>query len=319
MRGFSLALALAVVASPLSAHADKPRQTIVVAPFDGAVGDLGYAAMLKTIGALEAHGDAIVVHPKQYARVVEHHGHKLGGLSVRDRYKQLATSLGADWIVSGIISATETKVGIAVDLTGVRSEVVASTTVESKDLIAALDALPASVLTLLGKSKAIDGAREVAPMQLTMKSKSRDALIYYAACYRLLIRQPIGIRQPVLLDGSALEEAIELCENSKRADTAFADTRAALGLAYALWGNRKSAELHLASVKNEKAFLPMYAIGKFWILSRYYSTDLALQSLEKSIADHPTFLLGRGYLGDAYSALGRYLESQRVYEAITRH
>ena len=318
----SLMLATAAAPRVVGAEAAKGRPTIVVLPFEGdgqPVGDVATAAQLKAVGALRALGTVNLIHPKQLARVVERHESSLAELEPNARQDRLANWLGADWVVSGGIKGNAPKLGLSVRVRSVRGEGGSAVSLPPAGLIPALSKLPAALIRLLARSGVIArGSKTPAPALVAPATMDAKALLEYAGCFRLLMQQPIGIREPFLLDIRTVEEAIVMCEAASRLDPSFEATRAALGFAHAISGNQTLAERYLASVKDSKKFLPFYALGKFWILSRYDATDLALDLLRKMVAEHPGFLIGRGYLGDSLAALKRHDEALAVFETYLR-
>jgi tetratricopeptide (TPR) repeat protein len=323
MRSISVALFLLPLFGSTVRAAEARAPSVVVMPFEEAPsgeGRFGYAAALTVLGALEAENYFTILHLKQLNRASEFHQRELKTLDPSERKRRLAQWLGADFVVSGRVTSTGDRTSVEVELIDRAKAEPQAAQVAGKDLITALAELPKTAMGMLGKAGAYEGAPKEARADLTRPPRTPvttnpGALLEYAACYQVLIRQPIGVRDPVVLDPAIIEEAVKHCEAAKKLDPGLLDARAALGLAYALKGDQPGAERELAGVKNAPVFLPAYWIAKFWLLSRYYDNRLAVDTLRQTIAEHPGFLLARGYLGDAYNALGRYQEGLEVYQA----
>lgn len=287
--------------------------TIMVTPFEGVVSDMAYAGMLKTLGALRATGKVNLVHPKQLNAVMKNYASTEEAETQRKKLQAHARSLGANWIVQTSMTMKEGKFKTTINIYDSVGKRFGNTDIEPKPALEVLNTVSESVFGLLKEIGAIN-LSQPSPEKISPSTQSLDALLTYAHCYQVLVQQSIGIRQPVMLNSRLVDEAIELCEESKKLDRSFEATRAALGLAYALKGNRKQAELHLGSVKNSKKMLPLYWIGKFWVLSRYYNTEQALEVLEDAIDIYPGFLLARGYLGESLNTMRRSSEALKIFE-----
>jgi tetratricopeptide (TPR) repeat protein len=232
----------------------------------------------------------------------------------KKKIRAYARSLGANWIVTASMQMKEEKFKTNIEIFDVDGKRFGNVEIKAKESFDALNSVGALVIGLLKDVGAID-LKVPDPVTVSPKTKKLGALLTYANCYQVLVQQSIGIRQPVMLNDSLVDEAIELCEESKRLDGSFEATRAALGLAYALKGRKRQAELYLGSVKNSKAMLPLYWIGKFWVLSRYYNVDQALEVLEDAIDIYPGFLLARGYLGESLNTMRRSDAALKIFEA----
>lgn len=295
-----------------------PRPTVLVEPFEvsgKAPSALGTAATLKAIGALQESGKVHLLHPKQYLRAYEHQAAALARLDAKSRRQKLGAALGAAWIVRGRVDAGADGLEVELSYGAAAGDAAGSAKLKAKTAVEALDALARELVAGMAKTGAFEAPAAFDLARVTPLTHDETALLEYAACFRLLIEQPTGIRQPVLLDAAALDEAVEHCEAAKRADGKLLDATAALGLAYALLGQRKSAEVHLAAVRDAPVFLPFYWIGKFWIVTRHYGVDAGLAVLQAAIAKEPGFLLARGYLGDTLTTLGRHDDALKVFQA----
>lgn len=298
---------------------DDERPTVLILPFDhnGQPGtDQGSAAQLRTYGVLTALGTLNLLHPKQLNRVLERYEGRLKDLDEDARLRQLGSVLGADFVLFGTIDEKPSETQIRLSLSPTHSSAPQAMILKSPTLMGAFDELRGALVSLLAKTGvfAITGQPNIpAVSAVSPVTANLKALLEYTACHRVVIRQPIGILDPVVVDTKSIDTALERCNNALKADPNFADAKAALALGYALNGNQAQAERYLAQVKASTVFLPLYWIGKFWVLSRHYDIDLALRALDESIEKNPGFLLARGYLGESQIALGRYSEAMETF------
>ena len=310
----SLALADNTTKKTTNLPAEAAPVTIMVTPFDGVVSNMAYAGMLKVLGTLRATRKVNLIHPKQLNAVIKNYSSPKSNEDPKSLLRAHARSLGANWIVATSLEMEDDKFKTIIDIFHVNGKRFGSTNISAQESLELLNGVSEKVFGLLKEVGAIS-LDMPNPATVSPKTKSLDALLTYASCYQVLVQQSIGIRQPVMLNSHLVDEAIELCEESKKHDKSFEAARASLGLAYALKGKKQKAELFLGSVKNSKAMLPFYWIGKFWVLSRYYNSEQALEVLEDAIDIYPGFLLARGYLGESLNTMGRNDEALKVFEA----
>ena len=310
---FASSQALAEQTSKNPKTTPKPV-TVLVAPFDGVVSEMAYSGMLKVLGTLRATGKVNLIHPKQLNAVAKNYVSANESESRKKKLTEYARSLGANWIIQTSVEMENEKFKTTINIFDQKNSRYGNTTIRPSSAMEVINAVGDSAIDLLKEVGAITLTKPNEEV-VSPRSENLDAFLAYAHCYQVLIQQSIGIRQPVMLDEHLVNEAIDLCEESKRLDPKFEAPRAALGLAYALKGSRKKAELYLGSVKNSRAMLPLYWIGKFWVLSRYYNTDQALEILEDAIDIYPGFLLARGYLGESLNAMRRSDDALKVFEA----
>jgi tetratricopeptide (TPR) repeat protein len=303
---FAQALAAVLIGAP----------TVVVLPFEGKhdlVGDLGIAVQLRAIGTLDAMGDVNVIHPKQLNRVAEHHTAHFAALDDSAVKRELGTLLGADWIMYGTIARRPGAVQLDFEVRSPDGNKKASGSAKGTTLMETFGPFSTELAAVLGKLGARQGEADAA--LITPVTTNEAALTAYAACYRVMIEQPIGISTPTLLDSNRIDSAIQACNQALAADKDFEDVHAALGFLNALKEDKAASEKHLAKVKDSKRFHSMYWIGKFWDVSRHHDVDAAVATLEQSITRHPGFLIARGYLGDTLVALQRYEPALAAFQS----
>lgn len=295
---------------------EVPAPTIVVVPFDadGSLSDLGYALGLRALGILRAVGGTNLVHPRILDAVEVRYDYQLSRLSPRRRRARLGRLVAADYVLHGSLDASETHLKLSLSGKGGTTNIA----LRAPTFDALMSKLPVGVTSLLKRSRAVQSAAPPAPSRISPLTSSHQAMLDHAACHRALVQHPLGITFPIVVDESAIRLAMDFCESALIRDPMLESARADLALAHALVGERKEAERLLFDLKDSPSVLPMYWMARFWILSRYYDHELALESLRDSLRTYPGFMLGRGYLGEALLALGRYDEAKAVFDDYLR-
>jgi len=316
-----VATAAAVGTAAAADKAPDPMPTVLVLPAEGegrALGDVGDAVQLRILGVLRAAGGMNVVHPKMYLRVMERYAARLSRVEDEKRIQALGEIVGADVVVSSLVRPREDETVIEIGATPVVYEGLGGDATRGRasgsKLMDALNAIPGPMLTLLKGTGRVPERKTPDIEQVGPRTDSQEALLEYSACSVALMAQPMGLRNPIVVDEAVLDQAEELCRKAIAQDADFVDPHAELALIGALRGERQKAEAELRKAKTAKTFNSSYWLAKFWVLSRYYDVELALDTLEAAIDAHPGFMLGRGYLGEALVALGRPKAAQRAFE-----
>ncbi|MBI2378877.1 MAG: tetratricopeptide repeat protein [Deltaproteobacteria bacterium] len=321
-RALVMALPFALMAAFGSAPALALGPSVLVMPFESKgrpLGDAGYLFQLRAVGTIRAVGELGEIHPKMQNRVVQQAEAKLADQMPDERLRTIARALGARFVVTGVLDEQAAISVLTLDVastSGTKDAPRAQKRIEGKDTITVLDVLPLALFDVLtsvgalGKGHALSDPANVFPM-----SKHRGALFEFARCSQTLLEQPIGLLNPVVLDQRTLDEAAQHCSTALALDKGFIDAEAALALIDALSGRTKRAEQRIAKLGPSKIFLPEVEVAKFWVLAHAYGTEEALRSLSAAVDAHPSFLLGRGYLGDAYSAIKDYDAAIAVFKA----
>ena len=316
------AAALAVlVAAPARAE-PEPMPTVLVLPAEGqgrALGDVGDAVQLRLLGALRAAGGTNVVHPKMYLRVMQRYAQRLSEVGDDKRIQALGEIVGADVVVASVVTNGEGETVIELKAVPVVYEGLDGDVTQGRatgsSLMDALNAMPGPLLTLLKGTGRVP-ALEAPPLdRVGPVTDSEKALLEYSACSVALMAQPLGLKNPIVIDDAVLTQSEELCRAALKQDADFVDPHAELALIAALRGDQKTAEKELGQARSEKSFNSSYWLAKFWVLSRFYDVDLAIETLKNAIEAHPGFMLGRGYLGEALIALGRAEASEKAFRA----
>ena len=160
-------------------------------------------------------------------------------------------------------------------------------------------------------------ARLEAPPALV--SDASDAAVRdWAACEMLLGRQPIGVENPTVLAEADLTRAVSLCNAAVKAAPKFAEAWAALALAAAISSGDERAVFALTQAESLRGtpptHLPNATLARFWLVTRFQSTEAGEWVLKEAIAREPGFLLARGYLAELLNAEGKHADSARAWQ-----
>jgi tetratricopeptide (TPR) repeat protein len=315
--------AIAIAPSARAQEAASPPKampTVLVLPAEGkgrALGDVGDAVQLRLVGTLRAAGGTNLVHPKMYLRVMERYDQRLANVEDDKRIQALGEIVGADVVVSSVVESEGDETVVELMAVPIRYEGLGGDVTKGrasgKTLIDALNAMPGPLLTLLKGTGRVPELKTPSAGAIGPDTASQEALLEYAACSVSLMAQPLGLRNPIVVDQAVLKQSEELCLGALRHGDNFADPHAELALIAALRGDREKAEAELKKARQSETFNSSYHLAKFWVLSRYYDVELALQTLREAIRVHPGFMLGRGYLGEALLALGRAEDSEKAF------
>jgi tetratricopeptide (TPR) repeat protein len=307
----TLILAVSLHAAPPSAPAAKPaaaaekRLTFAFIPPGGADADtraLGLVLQTRTSEVLRATGLFNELHAKQMLSMAGAEAFKPEEFGAKPEVDaNVAWYLGADVFLSGQLTRTDKALSFG-GSAGLRGKPVAAVkpVKMGTTLVAALNAGIADI------SKQVAGvaAKKVAKWpDLTVGTKNDDALLAYAKCHATVLRQPMGIENPVVLDADAVNQAVTDCKKALELDPKFSAAKVALSLAYAFQGADAEASKLLADAGEQDSAL--YWIARFWLVSRYQSGDAGAGVLQKAAEARPGFLLAQIYLCETLTALAQ--------------
>jgi tetratricopeptide (TPR) repeat protein len=277
---------------------------------------MGLAMQEKAGALLMATGRYDVVNPRQVKSMALRHSMSLNDMTDPNTARKAAERLGATLFVYSKLSASKGAWVIDVSV-GQRGDPKVSTA--SQNLAVADNAAVADG----GKALAVevtkyDGSK--APEGDAQPSSSKDvAMRNYEACDARLIEQPVGIENPFVLNDAELKKAIASCETAVKADPGFSAAWAALAFAAALAGDDARAVEALGNVKADGGHNPNAMAARFWLVSRYQTSDAAVSVLKDAIAKEPGFLLARVYLAELYNALGKHDEAAKAWQEYASH
>lgn len=251
-----------------------------------------------------------LIHARQLLAMTSRHRMQLSDLAEPNTARAAAQRLGAHIFVYSTLQEDKTGWTLTTWTSRVGSPKTATTTV----------LLPLTITSALQKAGGAladaalryDGRGAHKADLLTPYNGADDAMRDYASCAATLLKQPIGIENPTVLRESELSYAVEQCEKAVKTDPHFGAAWAALALGSAISGNDARA---VAALAKAPAQLPNAILARFWLVSRYQSTDAAEKLLVETIVKAPGFLLARAYLAELYNALGRQGEAAKAWEA----
>lgn len=311
-------LACAVFLSTAALAASERPSVVVIPPVaDKKVPQgLELAMQEKATALLTATGRYDLVHARQLYAMARRHRMPLDSMNDPNVARQAGERIGATYFVYSKLSPAKNGWTLEVAV-GERG----SPKVQGSSLVLPLaddKAVAEGGRGLAVELTKYDGSK--APEGDAQPASSKDsAMRNYAACDSRLINQPVGIENPFVLNETELKKAIASCETAVKTDPEFSAAWAALAFASALAGNDARAVEALTAVKESAGHVPNAMAARFWLVSRYQSSEAAEAVLKDAIAKEPGFLLARGYLAELYNALGRHEEAATAWREYAAH
>ncbi len=145
-------------------------------------------------------------------------------------------------------------------------------------------------------------------------STNEEALQQLGACYPVVLRQPLAVDTPALIDGGELERAVAACQKALELDPGLRFAAAVSALGQAIIGGDAAAAKSLASLGDTDDVLEIYTLARFWLLTRYQSNEAGVAFLQDVVKRHPGELIARAYLGDTQFALGTWAEAEKTWQ-----
>ena len=293
----------AVCLLSLSVFAAERRPVLAVFPpaaVDPGGKELALLIQARTSAVLATTERYSDIHLKQILAMASREGLDIEGLEPKNS-DRAARLLGAERLAWGQLERNEK----GFRLKAVVSDLKKITRVEvqlGSDLAVAVEAAAATISHAMLRVEGVTGFKTPPPVS----TKSDAAMQAFSHCYATVVRQPMGIENPAVLDAAELEVAITQCKEALTADPKFAPASAALGLAYAIMGNDVEALKALTPLKGADLDQPLYWIARFWEVTRYQSNDAGEALLREAISKRPGFLLARAYLGELLDTLGKH-------------
>ncbi len=169
-----------------------------------------------------------------------------------------------------------------------------------------------------GLAAAVAKMAKVEPPKMPVSDASDAAVKDWVACEALLGKQPIGVENPTVLAEAELTKAVALCGSAVKADPKLAEAWAALALAAAISGSDERAVAALTQAEALRGTPPLHlpnaTLARFWLVTRYQSTEAGEAVLKEAIAKEPGFLLARGYLAELYNAEGKHADASKAWQ-----
>ncbi|MDX2014706.1 MAG: tetratricopeptide repeat protein [Myxococcaceae bacterium] len=286
-----------------SAVLAAPRAPVVaLLPPQAADDDLrGFGLMLEARASelIEETGRFSELHIKQVLSMADAEGLDPLALSQEANAKKARAFLGADLAVTVSLAADPK----AMTLTGAVIDGKKTTPFTAKLPITWPEALRAGSEAI---AKAVLATEKVAlpkKPKTQPDSSSPEAVRLLAQCYATVIRQPLGVDNPAVIDGPQLEAAAAQCEKALENDKQLTFAHAVLALARAIIGDHARAAAALAAVGDGNDVIEPYTLARFWMVTRFQSNEAGLASLRDVLKKHPTELIALNYLADTQSVL----------------
>lgn len=147
---------------------------------------------------------------------------------------------------------------------------------------------------------------------LTVGTANDEALLAYARCHAIVLRQSMGIENPVTLNADAVTSAIASCRKALELDPKFTAAKVALALAEAIEGSDTEATTLLSETGEVDSGL--YWVARFWLVTRYQSPEAGEGLLRQALEKRPGFLLAQIYLCEELTALAAYDKALKACE-----
>lgn len=285
------------------------RPVIALLPPSATDDDLrGFGMMLEARASelIEQSGRFSELHVKQVLAMADAEGLVATQLSDEATAKQARSFLGADRVVT-VKLATDAK---GMTLTGAIIDAKKATPFTAKLPITWPEALTqgseAVAKAVLATEKATLPKKPIGQPE----SKSPEALRSLAQCYAIVIRQPLGIDNPAVLNGEELDGASALCEKALANDPSLRFANAVLALARAIIGDSTGATKALNGLTETDDMVEPYTLARFWMVTRFQSNEDGLASLKDVLKKHPGELIVRSYLADTQGVLNDHAGAQ---------
>lgn len=303
-----VALAVTLAAAP------APRLTFAFVPPGGADDDakaLGLVLQSRTSEVLRATGLFNELHAKQMLSMAGAEAFKPDLFGSKPQLDaDVAWYLGADVFLSGTIERSKSGLTFS-GSSGARGSPI--TAIKPVQMGATEVAALNQGISDIAKQIAAATKKKVAKWpDLTVGTANDEALLAYARCHATVLRQPMGIENPVTLNAEAVTKAIGDCKKALELDPKFTHAKLALALAYAIEGSDAEASKLLAETGEQDSAL--YWIARFWLVTRYQSGDAGESLLRSAIEKRPGFLLAQIYLCEELSAVGAYDRALKACE-----
>ncbi len=145
-------------------------------------------------------------------------------------------------------------------------------------------------------------------------SANDEALQQLGACYPVVMRQPLSVDTPSLVDQAELERAATACQRAVELDPNLRFATATGALAQAIIGGDAAAAKSLAALGETDDMLEIYTLARFWLLTRYQSNEAGVAFLTEVVKKHPGELMARSYLGDTQFAIGAWADAEKTFK-----
>lgn len=285
------------------------RPVVALLPPDAPDDDLaGFGMMLEARAAelIEQSGRFSELHIKQVLAMAEAEGLAANTLSEPANAAAARTFLGADRVVTVELD-TDAK---GMTLKGSVIDGKKTTPFTAKLPVTWPEALVQGSEAIAKAVLATEKATLPKKSSAQPESKSPEALRSLAQCYAIVIRQPLGIDNPAVLNGEELDAASAACEKSLAQDPSLKFAAAVLALSRAITGDSTGATKALNGLSVTDDMVEPYTLARFWMVTRFQSNDDGLASLRDVLKKHPGELIALNYLADTQGVLNDHVGAQ---------
>lgn len=308
-------LALAVALASTLAVAAPPQRKPVIAllPATSSSGELQQLGLLIEARAselLEQSDRYSELHLKQVLSMAEQESLTAEAMAEVKRSDAARLALGADRVVS--VSVEPKDKGLL--LSGVISDGKRATPFTASLPAAWPQALKDGSDAIARAMLKLDGAA-LPKGAAEPESKSEEALKALGACAAVVLKQPLGIENPAVLEGNELEGAIAQCIKADAADATLHYAAANLALARAINGDDAAATRDLAGLSEKDGATEAFTLARFWLLTRYQSNEAGVAFLESVTRAHPGELIARDYLAETLGLVGEFGKALAAWDA----
>lgn len=296
-----------------------PRPVVAIMPPAAADPDLhGLGMMIEARASelIEQSGRFSELHIKQVLSMADGEGLDPKTLSDPKVAHLARTLLGADRLVTVSLSTSAkgmTLSGAVVDAKKTTPFTATLPVTWPEALVLGSDAIAKAVL-------AAEKASLPKKSSAQPESRSPEALRALAECYAVVIRQPLGIDNPAVLNGEELDGASSRCEAALSQDPSLRFAAAVLALNRAIIGDADGATKALGTLATTDDMVEPYTLARFWMVTRFQSNEDGLASLEDVLKRHPGELIALGYLADTQGLLNQHPQAEaswrRFLEAV---
>ncbi len=304
--GWGRLACMAPLLAVLLAAAPAHRLTVAFIPPGGSDEDaraLGLVIQTRTSEVLRATGLFNELHAKQMLSMAGAEAFKPDVFGTNPSSDaDVAYYLGADAFVSGTLTKEKDKGYSFANVTGLRGT---PPTVGKPLALAATPVAAVSAATLMLSKQLVAMSKHTVAKwpDLGVGTNSDAALVSYSRCLSMVLHQPMGIENPVVLNAEALSGAVKDCRAALAADPKFTAAKVALALALAIEGTDAEASKLLTETGEQDSAL--YWVARFWLVTRYQSPEAGEGLLRKAIEKRPGFLLAQIYLCEMLITLNR--------------
>jgi tetratricopeptide (TPR) repeat protein len=288
------------------------KPVVALLPPDAPDDDLaGFGMMLEARAAelIEQSDKFSELHIKQVLAMAEAEGLAANTLAEPANAQAARTFLGADRVVTVKLDADAK----GMTLTGSIVDAKKTTPFTAKLPVTWPEALVQGSEAVAKAVLATEKATLPKKPSAQPESKSPEALRSLAQCYAIVIRQPLGIDNPAVLNGEELDAASAACEKALAQDPSLKFATAVLALSRAIIGDAAGATKALNGLSVTDDMVEPYTLARFWMVTRFQSNEDGLASLRDVLKRHPGELIARNYLADTQGVLNDHAGAQTTW------